>query len=270
MTAPFLNSIDWNRPWLAPLRPIAEPLLQVDEWRQALNDAATAQLLHNHRGLPIHFVSQADLPNATAYETFISETGCVPTRDNLHDFFNALIWLAFPRTKAQLNALQATEIAKAAAAAGTVPGPHSRGGTRDAATIFDENAALLVIRDMELLDALRGHRWEEAFVTRRAAFDVDCEVWLFGHALIEKLVVPYKAITAHAWIVNEPEFFTLPPLHQRDWMDATVAHRLADGGLITTDLMPLPVLGVPGWWESQTLEFYRDARVFRPKRNVNR
>ena len=37
--------------------------------------------------------------------------GRVETRpDNLHDFFNALIWLAFPRSKARINAMHAAEI----------------------------------------------------------------------------------------------------------------------------------------------------------------
>jgi hypothetical protein len=35
----------------------------------------------------------------------------VATRvDNLHDWFNALAWLCFPRTKARINAMHAAEI----------------------------------------------------------------------------------------------------------------------------------------------------------------
>ncbi len=61
------------------------------------------------------FVPQESLPEGTAYEEFISATGNVPTRDNLHDFFNGLVWQTFPLIKRELNALQAAQIAPPAA-----------------------------------------------------------------------------------------------------------------------------------------------------------
>lgn len=264
------DQIDWTRPWLAPLRPVAAAIIHAADWRQALNAAAAERALQNHRGLPIRFVPQSDLPPATAYEAFISATGGVPTRDNLHDFFNALAWLTFPKTKACLNELQAMEITRASGveAAGK-PLLHQRGRMRDAATIFDENAALLIIRDMELLDALREHRWDEAFVHRRSAFWHDCEVWLFGHALAEKLVAPYEAITAHAWVIATDDFFKRPADERREWIDSEAANQLSNG-LDISRFTPLPVLGVPGWWERQDAAFYMDEGVFRPKRSARR
>jgi hypothetical protein len=268
MSARFFDVIDWTRPWLAPLLPTVDRILRAEDWRRALNSAAATARLHNHRGLPIRFIPQADLPAGTAYEAFISATGGVPTRENLHDFLNALVWLTFPEIKVRLNALQAAEITKFVAPSGADGSPDNtkRGKLRDAATIFDENAALLVVRDQGLLAALRGHRWREVFVTRRAAFWTDCEVWLFGHALMEKLITPYKAITAHAWsIVADREFFAMPPRDKLAWIDAAAARQL-EGGLATSDFTPLPVLGVPRWWEHQDEAFYNDPAVFRPKR----
>ena len=47
------------------------------------------------------------------YEIHLFETGQVHTRpDSKHDLFNALAWLAFPQTKARINALHAREIAR--------------------------------------------------------------------------------------------------------------------------------------------------------------
>lgn len=260
MSAQFLGVIDWRRPWLKPLVELAATILRAADWRAAINAMASERALRNHRGLPIRFVPQSTLPAGAAYEAFISATGGVPTRDNLHDFFNALIWQAFPNIKVQLNALQAAEIAKDAAPSAT------RGKLRDAATIFDENAALLVVHDISLIDALRAHRWHELFVARRSAFERDCEVWMFGHALMEKLVNPYKAITAHVWpVIVDAGFFDLPVTEQRAWLDASVAAQLA-GGLTTSSFLPLPVAGVPGWWEEQDQAFYADQAVFRPIR----
>jgi hypothetical protein len=57
-------------------------------------------------------IDQSELPLGHAYETHIAQTGGLPTRDNLHDRFNALVWLHLPRLKALLNAVQAQEISR--------------------------------------------------------------------------------------------------------------------------------------------------------------
>jgi hypothetical protein len=261
-----IDRIDWKAPWLAGLKTIAEPILHSADWRSGLNIAARAMALCNHRDLPIRFVPQADLPSGIPYETYISASGCVPTRANLHDFFNALVWLAYPQVKKQLNALQATELIKYAAAQSGSSANTLRGKLRDAATIFDENAALFVSTDTELNAALREHRWHALFMTHRAAFEHTCSVRLFGHALMEKLLTPYKAITAHTWIVAvEPDFFRLPENEQRRQLDTLVGGQLAQG-LAASDLTPLPVLGVPGWWAQQDDAYYADQFVFRPRK----
>lgn len=267
--ADFLRQIDWRQPWLAPLLPAAQPILDAADWRVALDATARSLALCNHRGMPVHFVPQAALPRDLAYEAFISATGGVPTRDNLHDFFNALVWLSFPKIKVRLNALQAAEIARSIDGAGGQHGHDGkRGKVRDGATIFDENAALFIASDPGLIAALREHRWQELFITRRTAFYRECEVRLFGHALMEKLVAPYKAITAHAWVLLvDPSFFAMAPVHRQAWIDAEVAAQLADG-LTTNDFTPLPVLGMPGWWPQQNQQFYDDGAVFRLPRRM--
>lgn len=267
--AGLFAEIDWSRPWLAPFRYLAAQILQAPDWRSALNERAAAMALKNHRGLPVQFVPQSSLPSGVAYEAFISATGGVPTRDNLHDFFNALVWLTFPKIKIQLNALQSAEIERMASA---VPSPTSlgmgRGRLRDAATIFDENTALLIVRDHSLIDAFRAHQWQEVFLTHRARFFQVCDVWLFGHALMEKLVAPYKGITAHAWpVIVEDSFFGMLPSDQRAWLDTAIASELING-LDTACFTPLPILGIPGWVEGQDAMYYADTSVFRPKRRV--
>jgi hypothetical protein len=266
--APFLAEIDWRRPWLASVRESAMRIKHAGAWRNALNTAAQEQGLRNHLGKPIQFVPQASLPQGMAYEAFISASGGVPTRDNLHDYFNALTWLTFSKIKSRLNALQAAEIARVETPM-EASGPTVRGKVRDAATLFDENAALLVVTNTRLLDGLRAHRWPEVFHQRRDEFRRECEVWLFGHALMEKLVHPYKAITAHAWpVIADASFFKLDQAGKIAWIDDTVATQLT-GTLTTADFTPLPILGVPGWWEGQDSAFYADTSVFRPKRSMN-
>jgi hypothetical protein len=259
-----LQTIDWSHPWYESVLTAAGRLTAEAHFRDQFTTQAAALGLRNHQELPLCFVPQEDLPEGTAYEAFIGATGGVPTRDNLHDFFNGLVWLSFPRIKVQLNALQAAQIALDGVG-------KSRGPARDGATIFDENAALLVVRDCAaghaLTAALRDHRWHEAFVGRRASFGPDAQVWLFGHALMEKLVAPRKAITAHTRVVVAgDDFFLLDHDARRAWLDHKVAGELTTDGLSTADFTPMQVLGVPGWWPEQDDAFYLDATVFRPKR----
>jgi len=262
---PTLPPIDWAQPWYDTVRPAFERAAPpADSFIEAFNGAAHALNLRSDAGLPIRFVPQAALPEGTAYEEFIGATGQVPTRDNLHDFFNALVWQTFPLIKRELNALQAAQIAQAGVG-------KSRGPARDAATIFDENAALLVVRDNDagraLVEDLRAHRWLAALYDQRSLFGKDAEVWLFGHALMEKLVAPRKAITAHTRVVFVPsDYFALAPDARRAWIDREMANTLKHEGLAPSGFTPLQVLGVPGWWPDQDADFYLDTTVFRPKR----
>jgi hypothetical protein len=260
--------IDWERPWYDAVRPAYDSLARGGNAGAGFIDAFNANAarlgLVNHRGLAVRFVPQADLPAGTAYEAFIGATGGVPTRDNLHDFFNGLVWQTFPLIKRALNALQAAQIGVAGVG-------KSRGPARDAATLFDENAALLVVRDnadgQALADGLRAHRWHDILYTRRGQFGRDAQVWLFGHALMEKLVTPRKAITAHTRVLFAGDaWFDLPWQERRGWIDLTLAGSLAQEGLTTAAFTPLQVLGVPGWWPEQDEAFYLDQTVFRPKR----
>lgn len=263
----MFQEIDWSRPWYASVRDAASRIdLSLPSVVDPFCEQAAALGLVNFSGQPLCFVAQAVLPEGTAYEEFIGSTGQVPTRDNLHDFFNGLVWLTFPLIKRQLNALQAAQIAQDGVG-------KSRGPARDAATIYDENSALLVVRDdaagAALVDALRNHRWREAFVASAAMFGRDAELWLFGHALMEKLVAPYKAITAHTRVVKAGDDYWLQDgAGRRAWVDREEAACLAGAGLAKGGFTPLPVLGIPGWWPQQDDAFYDDETVFRPKRKT--
>lgn len=233
--------IDWSAPWLAPLRDVGAPLAQ--SVNQGLSNASALDAASGS----VRFISQAELPPGAAYEPYIFESGRVPTREGLHDFFNGLIWLHFPQTKQKLNALQASAMARDGI--GSVRGP-----VRDAATLFDENAALLQAPEA-LWEALRARDWRRLFVDLREQW-AQTQVTLFGHALIEKLVQPRKDITAHVYRLP----WQLPAQEIDDWL----ACDLEPESLARKPFEPLPVLGVPGWWAANEVSaFYDDANVFR-------
>jgi Protein of unknown function (DUF3025) len=236
---------------LAPWRGLGEPVA-----RRVDAGMTCAQALNAPQGAgvpmaPKVFVPQSELPAGMAYEQFIFESGHVPTRDGLHDFFNGLCWMHFPLTKLRLNALQAQQIAHT----GIQP---VRGPARDALTVFDENAAFLQAPDA-LWNALLAKDWPGVFVTHRALW-ADAQLILFGHALLEKLVAPRKPMTAHVYRV-------LTASRALADMDAWMAADLSAEKLAAKPFAHLPVLGVPGWWPANAApDFYADAHVFRPPR----
>jgi Protein of unknown function (DUF3025) len=244
-------------PWLAPYRQlgtrVAAQVLAGRSVAQALNDSLPDAPMTLAAGRRLCFVAEHELPAGEAYECFIARTGRVPTRDHPHDLFNGLVWLRFGALKRQLNRLHVVQIERAGIGA-------TRGALRDALTLFDENAALLQAPAV-LVDALRRRDWQALFVVHRAAW-AGATLTLFGHALLEKLLQPRKPITAHVRLVPG-----LPP-------GAAPADALIDtppdellSRLIELPHLPLPVLGVPGWWaDNEEGNFYRDESVFRGAR----
>ena len=238
--APGAVAFDALRPWQSYLRPELDGALA--SWRAGSSVASALTAIRaasaDGNGVP-HFVPQSALPAGEAYEAFIHRSRQVPTCNNLHDFFNGLVWLVMPALKRRLNALQAAEIALRGV--GAVRGP-----VRDALTLFDESGALLQAPAV-LLAALRARDWPALFITHRAAWG-QARLTIIGHALLEKLATaPRKALTAQVLLAD--------PLA----LDAA--------GWAAKPFAPLPVLGVPGWWPGNELpDFYDDPAVFRCRR----
>lgn len=276
-----LAEIDWSQPWFSPWRELGEPTAQLALKQQsvaeALNaiactakceasagsgDIASAASVNTTRaGLAlgdakeVKFVSQSALPEGQAYEDFIFKTAQVPTRDGLHDFFNGLCWHRFPLAKRRLNQLQAAEIEAQGISA-------TRGPVRDALTLFDENVVLMHAPD-ELWAALQARDWLKLFVDLREQWK-QVHLVLFGHALVEKLVTPYKSITGHVYRIDSQ----VNP-HDEAALDAWLVQDLQPAKLATKPYEPLPVLGIPGWCAANAERaYYEDVNVFRPKRET--
>jgi hypothetical protein len=242
------GAIDWGQPWLAPWRgagePVAAQVAAGTPLHTALNRAGPA---------PVQFVAQKELAAGVPYERFIHDSGRCPVRPGLHDFFNGLCWLRFPQAKQALNRLQAQEIARAGI------GPR-RGPVRDAITVFDENGALLDA-PAPLWQALAQRQWRRLFVDLRPLW-AQARLLLFGHALLEQLVTPRKAITAHVWRAQ-------CGLDPATAADAWLARHCTADALAAKPFTPLPVLGVPGWWAgNENFSFYDDSLVFRPAKTA--
>jgi hypothetical protein len=209
----------------------------------SLNALAEEAQVQTASGMPLRFVP----PSATDpyYEVHLYQTGCVATRaENWHDFFNALAWLAFPRTKATINALHARELPRERG---------HRGRLRDLLTIFDEGGAIVRCADKDLRQMIREFRWRELFWDCRSRVLRDMRFIVLGHAVLEKALAPWPGIACKAMFIRAD-----------DDADAAAAEWLT-AHHTPQDLAPLPVFGYPGWLaESASADLYADQRYFRP------
>jgi len=164
----------------------------------------------------------------------------VQTRpDSKHDLFNALAWLAFPKTKARINAMHAAEIPREGG---------RRGRLRDLLTIFDEGGAIVACAP-GVAALVREARWRELFVERHREF----RIVVLGHAVLEQALAPRLGLTCKV-VFADPA---------RD-LDTQAADWLPAHGRSPRDLPPLPILGYPGWYPgSGQADFYSDERYFR-------
>lgn len=187
-------------------------------------------------------------------------------RGHWHDYFNVLVWLAFPQSKAALNARHYSELVVQRAA-----GAPNRGPVQDALTLFDEGGVVVVSSDGDLLQMVRDFRWKELFWGSRARLRTHARFFLFGHALHEKMLRPFTGITGRGILLDaEPGLLAAPLREQLAAIDERVAARLSDPSCLasTRELAVVPVLGVPGWCADNEAEaFYDDTDYFRGGRS---
>jgi len=236
-----------------------------------LNELARESGLALPDGRPLTFVAPRSRMRALDYERAIAERGVIATREgNLHDAFNALAWLRFPRTKAALNAVH---VQAPVAATG-----NTRNRARDAATLLDESGLLLCCVDAGLVALLRSRAWRTLFCERRDEVVRGMRPLVLGHGLAEKLRSPYRALTASVLIIEAAPTLAVAAdgVHEvgnaaamdvvnAEVVDAEAAAMIAARGFGPHLLTPLPVAALPGWdVEGKGYDLFDDLSVFRP------
>ena len=229
----------------------------------ALDAHARAAGLALPGGTRVAFVpASARHGSALDYERRIAASGEVALRrGSLHDFCNALAWLAFPRTKAALNAVHV--------AARPAPAAGSRARARDTATLLDESGMLVACADPERVRQWEAHAWRAAFGDIGEDGARPLRALAVGHGLLAKCVAPYRAITAHALVLPIPaEPLPDEPHALAAALDAAAARQIEESGDAWSpeSLLPLPVAALPGWdRERLGARLFDDASVFRPR-----
>jgi len=256
-------------PWFAAVRCVLERLpAERFPGPDDLTSLARERGVVSGGGAPLAFLVPDAGPamGARHYEERIFRAGEVATRPgSRHDLFNALAWLAFPRTKAALNRLHHEELARRG------DGP-VRGTARDVATLFDEGGLVVACAAPALAGLLRGFRWKALFWERRAEVARSMRFLVCGHAILEHARSPHKGVTAKALVLEAPAELLDDPALVASMDERAAGHFACAEALASTQtLQPLPVLGIPGWTPANDdPAFYDDESVFRPGRRGER
>lgn len=236
---------------------------QIKDYNRLLH--AQDKVYRSGSGKELQFVPQCEKSNSftKGYEPRIYLQGEIQTRlNNWHDFFNALVWVTFPKMKSAINTHHFVEQKKRWGKS------KQRTHIENLLAGFDENGAIVLSTDKRLTELMLNHRWIELFVENREAVIANMRFIIFGHSLYEKTLNPYIGMTASSVIVEVDDLFLQQSQPwQLDILDQQLASNIMsrDQLLKMYPLKALPVLGVPGWWpENNDSEFYRNADYFRP------
>jgi hypothetical protein len=258
-------------PMFAPLCALADKLPEIG-WPNAevLNHLAdeTGRRIVNARGQRIRFVSAGE-DRGPGFEARTWLAGEVAVRRiDWHDLLNALVWITYPTAKASINGRHQGALEADAAAPSRESG--ARSPLRDALTHFDEDGVVVLCSQPELSALLRGFAWKELFWRQRTQVSRAMRFFVFGHALYQKALAPFVGMTGKALL-----FDVAPAVLERDAeglraeVDRLTALHLwnPERMLAPRELFPLPVLGVPGWWNAnEDAGFYDDVGYFRSGR----
>ncbi|VAW62904.1 hypothetical protein MNBD_GAMMA09-3389 [hydrothermal vent metagenome] len=249
-------------PIIQQLRPLTQFFDTFEDWPKIADYKARFV----EQGLKITPVPQSGKINTfeEQYEPRVYLKKELQTRTcNWHDFFNAMIWLRFPRTKKTLNHLHFNKASK-----------RSRGSNRswleNKITQFDECGAVLICKDNKLLKLVEQHQWQSLFIDNADKFKNSFECVIFGHAIFEKALSPYIGLTCHCLMIADEKLLEKIKNGHYTELDSHLAEIWEEQlSRQRPQFQPFPILGLPGYWPQQNMDFYKNTSYFRKKPEKN-
>ena len=250
-TAVFLNS-----PIIKQLKSLTDNFSQFQDWPTI----AEYSKLFKKKQLDIKPVPQSTVINnfEDQYEPRVYLKRELQTRTyNWHDFFNALIWLKFPNTKKTLNKIHYKQAANRQKGS-------NRSTLENRITQFDECGAIVISNNRKTLDLIKNHQWQELFINNHKEFENNLRCVIFGHAMFEKALTPYIGMTCHCILLEDQALLDdINNDHYKD-LDEKLAHIWRNQiSCNPQKFNALPILGIPGYWPIQNLDFYSNTEYFR-------
>ena len=121
----------------------------------------------------------------------------------------------------------------------------------NALTLFDENGVIVLSDNPELIHLLQTKQWKRLFWENRSAVESEMQFIVFGHGLYEKALNPFLGMCGKALI-----------LPTTDDIDTQLADYLQENLNTPKQLLPLPILGVPGFDAANSEPAYYDNRDY--------
>jgi hypothetical protein len=265
----FNSNFLYSSPAFQPLHPFfPEKWKERIDWPslEEFNIVLEERAIFSAAGKKIKAVSQTKKSKnfEEGYEPRIYLQGELQTRlCSWHDFFNFMVWQTFPNLKAIMNKWQYISLKK------RFPHPSNRTHLENLLTQFDEGGMLVLSANVNLTQHLKNHAWKKLFLENRTLVKNKMRFYVIGHAVYEKLIMPYSTITAGALIFDvEKSLFEKDLTGQIHWIDKHCSKQIDDENWSTTikKLQPVPIFGIPGWYaENEQEDFYNNTQYFRPK-----
>ncbi|KAL9650492.1 hypothetical protein ABK040_004711 [Willaertia magna] len=212
------------------------------------------------------------------YENFIFKNCKIPTRENnLHDFYNMLIWLTFTKTKSYFNYLHLKNSNNT----------KNRTTLQNFITLLDECGVLIFVKNNYFnffKENLENMKFKDLFFKNKKEIIDNCHFIIIGHSIFEMLTTkPYIGYTTKCLIlnINDLQFNEIQSITINDNIkeylnnfqkniDFIFYEYLENNNtkLIPSNLLPLPILGIPNWWkENEKEEFYENKNYFRESKS---
>jgi hypothetical protein len=190
------------------------------------------------------------------YEFYTKSNQKIPTRPfNTHDFFHALCWLTWPKSKSTLWNIHDLEGSQ-------------RTTRRNALTLWDECGIVIISAHEHIAQLVHDMDWHTLFISEKQSWlENHTQIFVFGHALMEQACQPYIGWCAKALCFTESKkWFENSHNDKINHLDQFLSFIIKNDLTHPQQLSPFPMLGIPGFWHAQDDIFYKNTDYFRQGR----
>jgi len=194
------------------------------------------------------------------YDALVFKEKKIPIRKEVvHDYFNALTWLAFPNSKKKLNKKNFTLLEQ-----NYLNGNKNRPRNIDLTTLLDESGIIILTKNSYLASLIRQKKWKTVFWDNRNMVKESFRFFLFGHSLFEKIMNEYIGTAARALIISNDNFsldkITISNVDK-------ILSQYIDNDFFFKNLektVSVPLFAIPGWSNlNEKQEFYQGNEYLR-------
>lgn len=261
----LLEFLDSDKIFLQPFKEIFSNQRNYDDFSISadfINKASATYFLNKTSFNGFEFIEQKKKEKDfyKKYDALVFKEKKIPIRNNIvHDYFNALTWLAFPNSKTKLNKKNFTLLEK-----NYLNGNKNRPRNIDLTTLLDESGIIILTKNSYLASLIRQKKWKTVFWDSRDIVKKSFKFFLFGHSLFEKIMNKYIGTAARALIFFN-ENLTLDKITISD-VDQILSDCIDKDSFFKNleKTVSIPLFAIPEWSSlNKKEEFYKGNEYLR-------